>query len=317
MRVDPLTGRTARILLRPGAPAHSQPLPLAARPDLTPFSQPPSFCPFCADRLEQVTGTFEPSVSAEPRIRRGVSAVVPNTLAYSQFSSVGIIDVSRHFVDLDGLTPRLLADLLRGLTAYTRGVHHHRPMWHSINANYLPPAGSSVVHPHAQSAHDDIGTTAQRELVEASHRWAGESSFWDELVAAEAGGPRWVGRQGRVSVLTPWAPLGPHEMWAVVHGARDLVELTDADCADLGACLSGALAAYQRIGLASFTWALYGGGPTPTPRYAVLLRLVSRATPTPYYRSEVTYFERLHAEAVVDHTPEQIAELLRRYLPDT
>ena len=47
---------------------------------------------------------FEASVSAEPRIRRGVSAVVPNTLAYSQFSSVGIIDVTRHFVDLDGLT---------------------------------------------------------------------------------------------------------------------------------------------------------------------------------------------------------------------
>ncbi len=308
VRVDPLTGHTTRIVT-------GTKLAPAASPDLTPFARPPAFCPFCEDKINLATGTFPVGISDEGRIRRGVAAVVPNVLAYSEHSSVGVYDTTAHFLDLPELTTEKVADLLRALVSYTRGVHGVRPMWSSINANCLPPAGSSIPHPHAQSAHDDVGTTEQRRLVTASQRWAQSpdtESYWTTLIRQEEDGPRWIGQYGeRVAALTPWAPIGFHEVWGIVDGAHDLVDLADEDCAALGELLSHAFRAYHRWNLASFNWALYGGGPVPSGAYSVLLRVVSRSNPDPLYRSDVAYFEKLHAEAVLDMAPEEVATGLR------
>ncbi len=302
IRVDPLTGHTARVLaqgkLAPAGPA-----------DLSELTATPAFCPFCEDRLGSATGLIDPSITDEGRIRRGVSAVVPNVLAYSEFSSVGLYDTTRHFVGLDELTPQLIGDLLSGLLAYSRGVGSLRPMWHSINANYLPPAGSSVVHPHAQTAHDDIGTTLQRSLLAATRAWDGRS-YWRALIEQESGGPRWLGTRGEVHVLTPWAPIGFHEVWLLLPDVRDIVDLADSHCADIGVVLSGILAGYHGLNSASFNWALYGNGLAPQDGDGLLLRVVGRSNPDPFYRSDVTYFERLHAEAMIDMSPEAVRQAL-------
>lgn len=304
IRVDPLTGHTSRIIT-------GTRLAPAVRPDLGALTARTGFCPFCADTIETATGVFDPAITAEGRIRRGSAVVVPNVMAYSEFSSVGLYDTQSHFLDLPELTPQRVGDLLEALTDYTRDVHGVRPMWSSLNANYLPPSGSSLIHPHAQSAHDDIGTTAQRRLVQLSEAWPGASSYWDELIEQEEGGDRWVGRLGRVSVLTPWAPVGFNEVWALVQGAHDIPDLTAEDCAHLGAMLSAVLRTYADLNLASFNWALYGGGPQPSGRFSVLLRAVSRSNPDGVYRSDVTYFERLHDEALIDIGPEEMAAAVR------
>lgn len=308
IRVDPLTGHTSRIV-------SGTKLSPTERPDLTDLTADPPFCPFCANTIERATGTFPTDVAPEGRIRRGNAVVVPNVLAYSEFSSVGLYDTTRHFLDLPDLTPSRVGDLLGALVDYTGALHRIRPMWSSINANYLPPSGSSLIHPHAQSAHDDIGTTLQRLLVDRSAAWRdgspGAGSFWDELLAQEEGGPRWVGQIGRVSFVTPFAPIGFHEVWAVVDGCRDVDQLTDADCADLGDGMSRVFGAYRELSLTSFNWALYGGGPAPSDRWSTLLRIVSRSNAEPMYRSDVTYFEKLHNEAMVDVAPETVAGLVR------
>lgn len=306
IRVDPLTGHTSRVIA-------GTKLAPTSRPDLSALTARTAFCPFCADTLEASTGTFDPTITAEGRIRRGSAVVVPNVMAYSEFSSVGLYDTSAHFLDLPELTPKRVGDLLAALTAFTRSVHGLRPMWSSINANYLPSSGSSLIHPHAQSAHDDFGTTAQRRLVELSRSWQGSGSYWDALLAQEEGGERWIGRRGRVSVLTPWAPIGFHEVWAVVSGAHDIVDLTSEDCADLGSALSAVFRSYVDFNLTAFNWALYGGGPNASDRYSLLLRVVSRSNPEGVYRSDVTYFERLEDEAVIDVGPEAIAAEVRSH----
>lgn len=304
IRVDPLTGRTSRIVTGTRlAPEH--------RPDLTELTAKHGFCPFCAEHLEEATGTFAPEITHEGRIRRGQAVVVPNIMAYSEYSSVGLYDTERHFVDLPDLTPGLVRDVLLALVDYTRAVQRLHPTWSSINANYLPPSGSSLVHPHAQSAHDAVGTTLQRQLIERSADWPGPDPFWHTLVAQELDGPRWVGQRGRVAFLTPFAPIGFHEVWAVALGCPDVAELTEQDCADLGEGLSRVFAAYYDLHLTSFNWALYGGGPAPTGRYSTLLRVVTRSNAEPMYRSDVTYFERLHGEAMIDLAPEDLATTLR------
>jgi len=306
-RLDPLTGHSTRIL----SGVKLQP---PTRPDLAELTAKPSFCPFCAEHLERATAEFPVEVTDDGRVRRGLAVVVPNVVAYATHSAVGIYDPGRHFVDLDELTAPVVGDALAAMLQHARAVRRVDPtaVWGSINANYLPPAGSSLVHPHLQSAHDSCGTTAQRQLVRASAAWADTRSFWHELVTDEEHGPRWVGRLGRVAWLTPFAPMGFHEVWAVINDAHDLTDLDDADAAALGDGLSRVLATYRQWNLTSFNFALFGGGPAPDhERYHVLLKVVSRSNAEPLYRSDATFFERLHDEAMIDLSPEEVAAEVR------
>ena len=194
------------------------------RPDLTELTAKPAFCPFDREHLEQATVPFPAELTAEGRIRVGRAVVVPDIMAYATHSAVGIYDPGRHFLDLDELTPPLIGDALAAMIRHARAVRRLDPAaaWSSVNANYMPPSGASLVHPHLQSAHDACGLTGQRVLVEQSGAWQDGhgSSYWTALVEQEAGGPRWVGRTGRVAWLTPFAPTGFHEVGAWRRGRR-------------------------------------------------------------------------------------------------
>ena len=307
-RRDPLTGASARILT--GVKLQPQ-----SRTDLTELVAKPAFCPFDAEYLETATVPFPAELTPEGRIRVGRAVVVPNIMAYATHSAVGIYDPGRHFLDLDELTPSLVGDALGAMVRHAAAVRRVDPsaVWSSVNANYLPPSGASLVHPHLQSAHDAHGLTAQRSLVEQSRGWKDRHGpYWTALVDQEAGGPRWVGQTGQVAWLTPFAPTGFHEVWGVVGGAADVTELTGEDTQALGQGLSQVLAAYKDWNLTSFNYGLIGGGPrAQEDGHRVLLKVVSRSNPDPVYRSDATYFERLWGEALIDVSPEEIAEGLR------
>jgi len=97
-----------------------------------------------------------------------------------------------------------------------------------------------------------------------------------------------------------------------VDGTADLTELTEQDTRDLGRGLSQVLAAYRAWNLASFNFALIGGGPQAREHgHQVVLKVLSRSNPEPIYRSDATYFERLHGEALIDLSPEEVAEGIR------
>ena len=241
--------------------------------------------------------------------------MVPNILAYATHSAVGIYDPERHFLDLDELTPSIVGDALVAMVRHALAVRRLDPtaLWSSVNANYLPPSGASLVHPHLQSAHDDCGLTGQRVLVERSRAWQERhGSYWAALVDQESGGPRWVGHIGRVAWLTPFAPGGFHEVWGVVGGAADVTDLTEEDCGALGQGLSQVLAAFKDWNLASFNFGVIGGGPQAREHgHQVVLKVVSRSNPEPVYRSDATYFERIYGEAMIDLSPEEVADGVR------
>jgi UDPglucose--hexose-1-phosphate uridylyltransferase len=303
-RRDPLTGASARILTG----VKLQP---PTRPELAELTAKPAFCPFDSEHLEKATFPFPAELTDEGRIRCGKAVVVPNIMAYATHSAVGIYDPEEHFLDLDELTPPLVADAIEAMVRHARAVRRLDPtaLWSSINANYLPPSGASLVHPHLQSAHDACGLTGQRLLVERSSAWSEQKgSYWADLVEQEAAGPRWVGQTGRVSWLTPFAPTGFHEVWGVVSGAADITDLTEQDTQALGQGLSQVLAAFKGWNLASFNFGVIGGGPQAREaRYQVVVKVVSRSNPEPFYRSDATYFERLHGEALIDLSPEEVA----------
>lgn len=281
VRWDPLTGQSCRLL-----PEGSLPPPEQQDLEMLAEKTRPA-CPFCAERIETVTPRFPPEVVPESRIRRGEAVLFPNLVPYAKWSSVSVYSPERHLLRLDELTPTLLGDNLLAQVAFAQAVLRHdaSSRWVSVNANQLPPSGSSIFHPHLQGAANPEPTTVQRLLDEADVR------AYVELERRD--GERLIGSTGRVAWMAAFAPVGPAELRAFVDG-----ELDETAVAELADGLSRALRLYASLGFQSFNLALTGG----------VLRLVGRAYFGPLLRSDAMWSERLHWEAATDIAPETVAE---------
>jgi UDPglucose--hexose-1-phosphate uridylyltransferase len=302
IRWDPLTGQSCRLL-----PEGSFPPP--EEQDLAALAaQSLPGCPFCADRIEHETPRFPPELWPEGRIRRGEALLFPNLVAYSKWSSVSVYSPHHHLLQLGELTPRLLADNLMAQVTFAQAVLQHDPesRWVSVNANQLPPSGSSIFHPHLQGSVSPEPTTVQRLLAEVG---PGRLREYLELERRERA--RMIASTGRVDWMAAFAPVGPAEIRGFVSDASSPEELDESAVLELADGICGALGVYGRLGFQSFNLALYGIPAAPAPGSLMLVRLVGRAYFGQLQRSDAMWSERLHWEAATDIAPESVAELGR------
>ena len=304
VRWDPLLGYPARLVtslapLLPRSTVDLEALAEGGRAD----------CPFCPERVMQATPRLLPAIHPSGRIARGEALLFPNLLTYNQHSSVSVYSPRLHFLPLQRMTDALVTDNLstqvefvRAVTAFDRAAR-----WASINANHLPPSGSSILHPHLQGGVDPEPSTLQAMLA------AVPASRFEDYVATERRlGERYIGDTGRVRWLASFAPIGFNEVRGVVSGIASPTELDDATTAELGSGIARLLRCYAELGQQSFNMALMGapldGGDT-----LLTVRMVCRSNPDVTYRSDVMYSERLHWQAMVDTSPEELAERARAH----
>jgi UDPglucose--hexose-1-phosphate uridylyltransferase len=302
IRWDPLTGQSCRIL-PPGS------LPPPERHDLDALAAATrESCPFCPERIDVVTPRFSSAVGPEGRIRRGAAVLFPNLVPYAKWSSVSVYSPELHALSLEEVTPALLADNLAAQVEFGRAVLRHDPSsrWLTVNANQLPPSGSSIFHPHLQGSANPFPTTVQRLLADG-----GGERLRGYLELEREAGERLLGSTGRVDWLAAFAPVGPAEVRGLVAGATSPEELDDDEVAELADGCSRTLRVYASLGFQSFNLALYGvPGPAVDP--LLLVRLVARAYFGQLRRSDAMWSERLHWEAATDLTPEAVSERGRR-----
>ncbi len=197
-----------------------------------------------------------------------------------------------------------MADNLAAQVDFVRAVtaHDGQTLWASVNANHLPPSGSSVWHPHTQGSVHPYPTAMQRLLADVP-----SDTFRDYVAAEQAAGRRYLGSTGTVDWLVSFAPAGPAELRAVLFGVGSPEHLSQDRIKELGHGVAIALRFYSELGFASYNMALYGT-PAATGERAMLLRLLCRSNPRPWYRSDVMWLERLHGEAAIDVWPESVAD---------
>jgi galactose-1-phosphate uridylyltransferase len=306
IREDPLTGHSARILRGTELLPPSR-LDLAALAEETRAG-----CPFCSDRIEAVTPKFPAAIARAGRIVVGEALLFPNLVPYSQYSSVSVYSPHRHFLPLEQISARLLADNLAAQVEFARSVVRHdaHATWVSINANHMLPSGSSVFHPHLQGSVNPVPTTMQRLLAAVEPR-----RFERYLSEEREAGERLIADTGRTTWLASFAPIGPAEIRVFVRGVASPVELEHELVEELAAGCSAMLGLYAELGFQSFNLALYGA-PPGTNGYPLNLRLICRSNLETLYRSDATWLERLHWEAATDVVPEELAARAReRFAP--
>jgi galactose-1-phosphate uridylyltransferase len=300
IRWDPLTGHTTRLVGSGGALMPASELDLRAVADQTATT-----CPFCGDRLEARTPRLLPEISQRGRIRRGEAVLFPNLLAYAKHAAVSVYSPGRHYLPLGDMTPELVADNLATQVAFVEAVQRHdgESRWASINANHMLPSGSSLFHPHMQGAVDPTPTTMQRLLADTPAQ-----RFVDYLEAERREGRRYLGTTGSVEWLASFAPIAPAELRAFLPGRASPAELSPPLVQELAWGIATALGLYAEMGHESFNMAIYGAPPA-TAGYPLNLRIGLRSNLKALYRSDSTYFERLHWEGAIDISPEELAEL--------
>lgn len=311
VRIDPLTGHTSRIVDRFGGQPRT-------KPDISELVEKTRNCFFCAGKVENVTPKILPAISNDERISVGEALLFPNLTAYSAYNGVCIFS-REHFIDLADLTPEMIANNLKAHRKYIELIAAYDPSaeYCSINGNYLPPAGSSMIHPHSQCSIDALPTNQELELIVASDDYFEENgrSFWEDLIQTEKdAGERFVADLGRVTWLTSFAPIGFNEVRAIVSERARIIDLLDEDIEFLGRGISNVLRYYSDRNINSFNLAIYSGPlHSNSDHFRVNLRLVARSSFEPWYRSDATYFERLHWEPVTDTKPESLCAELRQY----
>jgi galactose-1-phosphate uridylyltransferase len=295
-REDPLTGVQSRVV------TEYFPAP-ETDPDLEAYAGDGSDCFFCPGAVEEATPTYPDFVGVD-RGSVGEAISFPNLFPYGTHSNVVVL-TERHFRPIDDLPAERLADGLACALQYVRAaVEHDGSAFASINMNFLPSSGSSVVHPHLQAVVDDHGTNGMRRRHDAERAYRAEHGerFWTALLDEVRDGPRHVGSTGGVEWVAPFAPTNQYHVRAVtgVDGVPDPDAPAVADLAD---GIERVLAFYADRGINAFNFALSMVEAAPASR--AVLDVVARTPFADQYTNDVFYFQALHDERVVDVAPEE------------
>ncbi|MDP2659654.1 MAG: hypothetical protein Q8R28_02870 [Dehalococcoidia bacterium] len=306
IRLDPLTGRTCRIL--------NFPMRVPQKPDLSPLVNISieMGCPFCPEAVGKATPKFPPELVPEGRVSVGEALVFPNMFPYDTFSAVGIFS-GEHFVPLLGFSQAIVSNAFQAGIDFLRLVQQVQGPYGTINWNYMPLAGGSIIHPHIHIIAGDVPSNYQRETVAAcrAYRQENGSVFWDDLLEAEQqAGERYIGSTGSVHWLASFAPLGFMDIMAVFPFRQTVPELTSQDLRDFTQGLLKVFAYLDSKGFWSFNLALHTGLAGDTS-YRVHARIVPRFAFSPVNTSDVRYAEILHHEVMTTTRPESLCRELK------
>ena len=310
IRFDPLTGRTARICHFMGL--HWE------KPDFEALiAGTEAWCPFCPDKVLQVTPCFPRDLIPEGRLQKDDMVIFPNIAPYDGLGAVTTFG-AQHYIPMTAFEPERIAAAFGFAQEFFRRVDdagHPESVYPIINWNYMPPSGSTLIHPHLQVFASSSAPNLMRQELEASKDYQKKqgSNYWEDLVAAEQqAGKRYLGRIGRTHWLTAYAPMGvAGDVLAVVEEARCTLDLTGPDLLDLASGLTRVIAEYDKMGIYSFNMNFFTGGKSDDFfRFHLLFSprtFFSQKLGTP----DVGALRNLFNETLCMAYPEEIKDLLK------
>ncbi|MFZ5648708.1 MAG: hypothetical protein ACOY30_13930 [Bacillota bacterium] len=309
IRYDPLTNQLSRIF-----PSKKMNFPEQRWKSLADESK--SACPFCPENIEKATPRFPEDLIPTGRLKAGKACVIPNLSVYESYSGVVIMSPD-HYVEMEEISADMIFQSLCASLEFLVTVHRKDPgksRYGSVNWNYMPCAGGSMIHPHLQVIAGKNPSTYVQTIVEAGNFYynTNRSIFWSDLIETEAGGERHPGNTGDVVWLTTFAPRGLADITAVIPGKRAPWDIDENDINNLVSGLLKVISYYHQSGIPGFNAALYLAREEDEGFWATL-RMIGRFTTAPLAGSDVSYMQTLLGDPWSFHLPEETARELRRH----
>ena len=266
--------------------------PLAFLPDT-------ADCPFCRDRVFSVTPLFPDG----RRIIHGESITFPNMFPFGQGHVVTVITTEHQ---ADTFSRQQIVDALSGQVEALRR-YDGSP---SINMNFLPSAGASMVHPHMQGLCDRRPSLVMDRYLRAGQKYHDlyGRNYWDSLREVERESGRYL--FGEEILWSAHAvPCGERE----VRGILPVASISEIDpyIDPLARGIIDVLAFYRSMGTYAFNMSLFFDKAGEDNGFHAFCSLISRINPNPSSMSDSAFMERLHGEPIIMTLPEEMGELYR------
>jgi len=272
-------------------------------------------CPFCPERVLDITPKFPSDLVPGGRIQRGQAVVFPNLSPYDEHSAVAVM-CREHFVSPSGFTPRILFEAFRACIDYFDHVAHLQGTdFLLVSWSYMPAAGSSQLHPHLQVYATDIpGNLLGTELAASLRYFEAEGRlYWADLIdEEERRGERLVARGRHTAWLTGFVSLSVlSDTLVIFPEARTMKELSEEALEEFSRGLAQVLGYLDSQGVYSFSLGWFPGAPEAehfrlhvrlTPRLYIAPRVWCTDSPTLSY---------LYRDHFMIRTPEELAMDLR------
>ena len=273
----------------------------------------PAFCPFCPEVVEQVTPKFHPDLLRHERYARGEALCVPNAFPYDENGAVCIM-CRQHFLPLKGFTARILKDALSCCLSYLRDVVVNQPevVYQSVNWNYMPLAGGSIVHPHLQITASSSSTNYYTVMVPALERYECEHGrgYWSDLRDEEFRvGERFIAASEGITWLAAFAPMGVFDVLGVFHRAHDPADIGDELLDEVIWGILRVMEYIDTLNMYSLNMSMYFL--LDNERFVPHLRVCPRVSIPPFGNSQINYLRMLHNETLTTLKPEDVCSDLR------
>jgi galactose-1-phosphate uridylyltransferase len=309
IRYDPLTGETGRVFDLPFQ---------ADKPDLdeTVRRSREIFCPFCPENIEKSTGLFPKELIPEGRIEVGESTLIPNLIPFDKYAGVSIFS-RRHYVPIEDLTPETMRDAFIASLRFIRSVadYDEKIRCFTLNWNYLPPAGSSMVHPHLQPNCGEVPTNQLRLQLEGSRRYFMETgrNFWLDYVEVEKKlGERYLGEIGDTCWVMNFVPLGFLPDVTCIFPQKVSLALTeDSEIAPFLKGLAAILGYFRTLNIFSFNVSIFSV--REDQGFRMNGRICPRLFPRAIGNNDMAYLQVLHNEPFTVRRPETVCGELKRF----
>jgi UDPglucose--hexose-1-phosphate uridylyltransferase len=267
----------------------------------SPFFDLPSTagCPFCPDAIETRTPVFPDKT----RVHRGESVTFPNLYPFSAWHTVTVI--TREHYPRSFSRRQLLDAILSSIDLLSS-----RNGYSSLNWNYLPSSGASLVHPHLQALSDPVPSYLAGMYLSASRRFyqIHGNRYADQVALHEAGSLRYL--------------FGDEIIWyaqAVPLGEKEIrVQLPISHPSEFGpyaeTFVDGILRVidlYHHLNTHAFNMSLFFDKKPDSSYFRSFCSIISRINPNASQTSDSAFMERIHREPVILTLPEDIGRFVK------
>ncbi len=256
-------------------------------------------CPFCRENVFSVTPTFQDG----KRIIRGESVTFPNLFPFGEGHVVTVI-TREHFVQT--FTHKQVMDALFSQIESLQDIDGYP----SINWNFLPSAGASLVHPHMQGLSDSRPSRIVDLYLCASQRYLREHgmNYWEAVKEEEKVSDRYL--FGDDILWSAHAvPLGEREVRGILP-ISSLEEMSDhVDSVAQG--ILEIISLYRKLCTYAFNMSIFFDKKGENRGFCAFCSIISRINPNPLSTSDSAFMERLHLEPVILTLPEDLGNYYR------